>query len=264
MSSKKKGNSRSTSSRGRKGFDESEKLVSGNGWTQAATQKYLELDSDDSRLEHVKSMFSVSDDEYKYDFKSTSTVDFHFANALYCQDHGFELLRFQFVCRTLHRMYEQGVKSVTENPELDFENLRTELFNMFRAAFTQFNQQEFLFSTSETAELIKFITTSFLRPLRLVLSPYYLKTHTGYILEMKKVFRPVEPVPLDECVQEFDVTPEDELFPIVNIPQGVETIDMATMKQIIRQYTDDMVKTIEKRYDTLEGQMAKLNEINST
>ncbi|OHT06638.1 hypothetical protein TRFO_25245 [Tritrichomonas foetus] len=261
MSSKKK--ARTISGKGKKGVDETEKLVAGNGWTTAATAKYLECQTDEERLQQLFAMFSISEDDYKYNFKATATIDFHFGNAVYCQEANFDANKLQFFCRSLHKLLETGISRVQEDPNLDYEALRGELFEQFRTLFTEFNQPDFIFTTQEASELIKYVTVSFLRPLRLILHPHYLENHTAYFLEMKKVFRPMAPVPLSECEEIRPIIPEEEEFPILALPRDQENLDLATMRQIIKQYTDEMVKAIDKRYDTLEEQMAKVNPVQS-
>ncbi|OHT10027.1 hypothetical protein TRFO_20829 [Tritrichomonas foetus] len=260
MSSKKK--PRSISAKGKKGVDETEKLASGNGWTTAAVQKYLEATTDEERLNQLLAMFSITEQEYQYDFKSTATIDFHFANVLYCTEANFDPHKIQFFCRTLHKMLETGIQKIQENSELDFDELRDELYEMFHVAFNEFNTPEYLFTPPEATELIKHVTLTFLRPIRLILHPYYLENHSTYLLELKKVFRPVKPVPLSECEEIMPVIDEDKQFPILTMPKE-GTIDLEGVRQAIKQYTDGIIQTIEKRYDDLDEQIARLNPMMS-
>ncbi|KAK8888492.1 hypothetical protein M9Y10_039571 [Tritrichomonas musculus] len=287
QSSKKK--NRSTSSKGKKGVDEGEKLAAGNGWTIAAVQKYLEATTDEERLQQLLAMFSVTEQDYQYDFKSTATINFHFGNALYCTESAFpkfDAHKLQFYCRTLHKMLEMGIQKVQEDPNLDFDALRKELFELFHTNFTEFNsssstsassgkekesakdkdkekEPEFQFTPEETTELIKQVTSSFLRPLRLILHPFYIERscridQPNYF----KVFQPVNPVPLSECTEILPVIEEDKEFPILNIPQD-GTMNLEAMKNMIKMYTDGIIATIEKRYDVLDDQVAKLNPLTS-
>lgn len=286
QSSKKK--QRSTSSKGKKGVDEAEKLAAGNGWTIAAVQKYLEATTDEERLQQLFAMFSITEHDYQYDFKSTATIDFHFGNALYCTESSspkFDAHKLQFYCRTLHRMLEMGIQKVQEDPNLDFDVLRKDLFELFHTNFIEFNsssntaattgkekesskdkdkdkekEPEFQFTPEETTELIKQVTSSFLRPLRLILHPFYIERYTGEQNVIKKVFQPVNPVPLSECVEALPVVEEDKEFPILNIPQD-GTMNLEAMKNMIKTYTDGIIATIEKRYDDLDEQVAKLNPV---
>lgn len=284
-SSKKK--SRTISSKGKKGVDESEKLAAGNGWTVAAIQKYLEATTDEERLQQLFAMFSITENDYQYDFKSTATIDFHFGNALYCTESTFPKFdphKLQFYCRTLNKMLDFGTQKVQEDPNLDFDALRKELFELFHSCFNEFNtapvtpltgkekdkdknqdpnkEPEFQFTPEETTELIKQITSSFLRPLRLILRPYYSQNPPYRLPVMKKVFQPVTPIPLSECQEILPVVEEDKEFPILNIPTD-GTMNLEAMKTMIKMYTDNVISTIEKRYDALDEQMAKINPLMS-
>ena len=252
-SSKRASSKRKPVGKGKKGIDEAEKVLTGAGWTLAATQKFLETPSDQEKIAFLLQMFSISEEDYKYDMKSTTTIDFNLANALFCQDKNFNVNQTQFVCRTIYKLLEHAI-SYVQGENYDFDSLRSQLYDEFQASFMELNSTEPHFTTDETKILLHFLVTSFLRPLRLFVHPYYIQRPQQNIQELRKVFQPVKPIPLSECIEEIPEPPEDAQFAPLILPHTT-SVNLEEVKQMIRQYTDSVIQTIDKRYDLLEAEL---------
>jgi hypothetical protein len=258
---KKAKGARAPSVKGKKTADESEKLIVGNGWTAAATQKMLECSSTDERLQHLIQMFSISEQDYQYNVASTTSIDFHLANFLYCIEQQFDCPKTQFVCRTMHKMLELAISKVPADVEVEkpnFDSIRVQLFDYFQSAFQEWITGETKFTIEETRQLIAYVTSVFLRPLRLILPPFYVRKVPTVRTERRKVFRPVTPVPLSECEEQFPLIPESRQFQPFPLPPSVATMGMEEMKQMIQEYAENMIAVIERRYDVLEEGVAKM------
>lgn len=257
MSSKRK--AKPTSSKGKKGIDEGEKVLTGAGWTLAATTKFLELQSIDEQLHFLFQMFSTTEDNYKTDSQTVFTIDFHFANALYCIEQKFNAIQTQFVCRTLNKLLDTAIQAVRAGAYERFDELRSQLYNQFHQAFKELNVDEYHFSQEETRNIISFVNTAFLRPLRLIVHPFYVERQKAAILEQRKVFQPAPPVPLSECIEQIPAVPEELEFSPISIPH-VDHMNLQEVKEMIQKYTEDTIATIDKRYDMLDQAIAKLQE----
>lgn len=264
--SSKKGKTKPTTGKGKKA-DEAERALTGAGWTTAATTKYLELETDEERFEFLYGMFSITDEQYKYDMKSTVLIDFHMHNALYCQENNFDVLQTQFVCRTfdriLHHAIEEGAnidESVTQSPEVD--KLRAELFEMFKAAFNELNAGgEYHFTPEQTQNLVQFFSVVIIRPIRLILYQFNIERRSEMVPEFKKIFIPISPIPLSECEEELPVVEESMQFQPMVIPRNGITLEDA--REMIEKYTEGVIDTINKRYDALEELVTKIQPIVS-
>jgi hypothetical protein len=247
---------RAPSVKGKKGVDESEKQIAGNGWTIAATQRILELTTVEERIQQLLQMFSVSEQDYQYSIRSTVPIDFHLANALFCIAQQFDAPKTQFVCRTLQKLLDIGIAKVqVEDP--DYDEFRSQLFDHFQTAFQEWNNGENRFSIGETNRLINYVTAVFLRPLRLMLYPFYLTMPPSKLIMCRKVFQPARPVPLAECEEYFPLVPESRQFLPFPLPPNVTAVNFEDLKQMIQQYADGVIMTIETTYDTLEESVAK-------
>ncbi|KAH0786918.1 hypothetical protein GPJ56_009164 [Histomonas meleagridis] len=253
---------RKHSPRGKRGDDASEKLVAGNGWTLSATQKFLDCKSTEEQIQQLLLMFSIQEEDYQYNEKSTTLIDFQLGNGLYCIEKKFNAEKTQFVCRTFHRMLKNAVQKIQANHEISYDDLRNELFNQFQAAFTEMNSNgEPHFTLKETQDIINYEINTFLRPLRLILHPFYIRVAPTYRLELKKVFQPVDPIPLSEF-EEFVPLNENE-FPLFSVPINEDKLNLEDIKEFVSKYTDGVIDTINKRYDALDERMNNLKSIAS-
>ena len=256
-SSKKKAKAPVT--KGRKG-DDNERLVSGAQWTTAATQKFVECATDEEKIKQLYAMFSTNESQYKNDIKIQGNIDFQFANGLWCIEQNLDILQMQFVCRTMDKLLQSGIQQsqvISENGEkISIENLRTDLFNQLHAAFNDVNQGEWHFTPELTKKIINYFNQVFFRPLRLLLYTFTHDRGVQQIPEKRTVFSPIQPVPLSECVEEFPVVSEEMSFKPIVMPKG--TMSLEDAREMIQRYTDEMIDTINKRYDSLQDMIAKV------
>lgn len=240
-----------------KKMDEAERAVAGAGWTTAATQKFLDCQNDEERMQQLFAMFSINDQQYKFDAKSTATIDFHLSNSLFCEENKLDLQQTQFVCRTMDRLLQHAVQSYSQQLEENdqqlpnVEKLRTDLFAEFRAAFAEINPPgEYIFSIELTQKIVEFVGTSFIKPIRLLLYQFCHVRRQVQIPEVRKVFTPIQPVPLSECEEQFPAIVEEMEFKPPVIPK--DGICLEDAKQMIQKYTENIIATINKRYDALD------------
>ena len=237
-----------------------ERLVSGAGWTQAATQKFLDCETDEDKIKQLYAMFTINDEQYRRDAKAAGTIDFHFANGIWCIEQNFDMLQTQFVCRTMDRLLQNGIQQMntpTESGEkLSFEKLRVDLFNQFHTAFNDLNQGDWHFTPENTKKIINFYNQVFFRPLRLVLYTFTHDRGTQMIPEKRAVFSPIDPVPLSECVEMYPDVDEELEFKPLELPKG--TLNLEDAREMIQKYTDNMIETINKRYDILTDMINKV------
>ena len=263
-SSKKKG--KSTSGGKGKKMDEMEKAVAGAGWTLAATQKFLDCQNDTERINQLYAMFSITDEQYKFDARSTATIDFHLSNSLFCEENKFDVQQTQFVCRSLDRMLQHAIsmynQALQENDQQlpNVDNIRNEIFKEFQTAFNELNQPgEYVFSIEQTQKIAEFVATIFIRPIRLLLYQFCHERRKAQIPETRRVFKPIQPVPLSECTEVFPAIDEELDFrpPVIPKP-SLQGLCLEDAKQMIQQYTDNIIATINKRYDKLEEMAGKM------
>lgn len=240
--------------------DELERAVAGAGWTSAATQKFLECQTDEERFQQLYAMFTITDEQYKYDAKSAALIDFHLSNALFCQDRKYDLTQTQFICRTMDKLLHHGIELYTakldpesNKPVTDIDEIRNELFNEFKAAFFEAHQQhdeQYLFSLEETKTVLEFLSDVFLSPIRLIMFQFCHKRLPNPILEQRRVFTPIQPVPLSECEEILPAIDESMTFKPPIIPTAGICLEDA--RAAIEKYTENVIATINKRYDALE------------
>jgi hypothetical protein len=256
-SSKKK--VKSPTIKGRKG-DDMERLVSGAQWTTAATQKFIDCQTDDEKIKQLFAMFSTTEVMYKGDIRTQGNIDFQFANGLWCIEQQLDVLQTQFVCRTLDRLLQNAIQrsqAANERGEkISIEDLKSDLFDQLHASFNDTNQNEWHFTPDLTKKILVFFNQVFFRPLRLLLYTFTHERGVQHIPEKRTVFSPIQPVPLSECVEEFPVLSDEMSFRPLIIPKG--TMNLEEAREMIQQYTDDMIDTINKRYDSLQEMISKV------
>lgn len=243
--------------RSRKGFDESEKLITGAGWTQAATQHFLELDNDEARMKQVKAMLNISDDDYKFQLRSTYQADFSLANGFFCIEQQFSMLQTQFVCRSLTSLFEIAVASYKEDPTINVDNLRQQLMTKFQTFFEEFNTEDYKFTPEQTEVVLKYISTTFIRPIRLILHSFSADPYVFQFYEPRKIFQPPQMLPLSDFVENFPLPEEEEQFNPPELPKLTD-LHLLDVKDAVTKYTESVLKTIEARYDRLENSLVNL------
>ena len=245
-------------SRSRRALEEAEKQLAGAGWTLAATNRFFEIESDTDRLAHVCGMFSVTDDDYKYTIRSTYLVDFHWANGLYCMEKKFDAPRTQFFCRALQSLFETVTTLAKEQPEEpNFDSLRDRLLNDFQTAFFEFNGEEFKFTPEETRDMLAYVGTAIIKPVRLIYLTYHRDPFVMQFLDERKLFAPPPPDPLEQCVEELPMPLPGEEFLAPVLPRR-ETLNLADVKEALKTYTDSIISVIGQRYDNMSQMVEKL------
>jgi hypothetical protein len=241
--------------RGKKGVDETEKQLIGAGWTQAATQHFIELENDEERLNHIRAMFSINDNDYKYNIRSIYTADFHLGNGIYCLEEQYDAAKTQFVCKALTEMLDTVIAAAGLAEKADFDKLRVQLLDKYQTAFFEFNAEEFKFTPEQTESILRYISYAVVRPIRLIYKTFNSQPYTLPVLEQRKVFQPAVPVPLAEFAEECQLPQIGEEF----VPPDIRPpVTVADLKEMMVKYTEGVVSVIEKRYDRLEEGIAKV------
>jgi hypothetical protein len=227
------------------------------GWTSAAVTRFMRSEGDPDRLSHVLSILSISENDYKYDFKSTVTADYNLANGYHCVAAGYDVRQTQFVCRTLGKLFDDAIKSVQATSEVNFDQIRAEVIESLRGAVNHFNSGEGNFSPKQTQEFLSFVTQTLIRPIRLLLHPWYGAENTAGVAEPRKMSAPPKPVALGDCRIPSVVIPDDQQFPILPFFQ-TDTMPLEDLRRCVRQYTQQMIDVINKRYDLIDQQMGSV------
>lgn len=244
--------------RSRKGFDESEKLITGAGWTQAATQHFLELEDDEARLKQIRAMLNISDDSYKFLLKSTYQADFSLANGLFCIEQQYNMLQTQFVCRSLTSLFDIAIASYKDDPNINIDTLRQQLMAKFQVYFEDLNSEDYKFTPENIETILKYISTTFIRPIRLILHSFTAEPYAFQFYEPRKVFQPPLPLPLNDFVENFPLPEEDEQFVPPELPRLTD-VHLIDVRYAITKYTESVLKTIDARYDRLENTLTNLS-----
>ncbi|EAY17695.1 hypothetical protein TVAG_170070 [Trichomonas vaginalis G3] len=264
---KKKPEKKGPGGKGKKA-DELEKAVAGAGWTTAATQKFLECQTDEERFQQLYAMFTLTEDQYKHEPRSAALIDFHLANALFCADRNYDLAQTQFVCRTMDKLLHHGIELYQAKmdpeaykPVMHIEDIKTELFKEFKAAFFETHQHEedqYLFNLEETKVVIEFVSDVLLNPIRLIMFQFCYERATNPIPETRRVFTPIQPVPLSECEEVLPVIDENLAFKPPIVPSSGICLEDA--RAIIEKYTETVIDTINRRYDALDEMALRMQQ----
>jgi hypothetical protein len=245
-------------SRGRKGQEESERQLTGAGWTAAATQHFIDLPSDEERLGHVRAMFNISEEDYKYQTRHTFVADFHLANGLYCITHDYDAAQTQFICRSLSELLDITIAAAQQAEPISFDKFRGHLLERYQALFFEFNQEEYRFTLEQAETILKFIADVLLGPLRLIVITVKYAQEEIAVYEPRKISRPVIPPPLVEF-SEFIPLPltEDEFTP----PEFPKVVRLADVRKAMAQYTSHSLEVIERRYNRMEELAQRLAQL---
>lgn len=261
-----KSNKKSRNSHKKTKEDPLEKLPSGHGWTLAATKVFTESESNDAKLKQIFLMYNITDEKlYINDPKTSSLVDFHLANGKWCAAQNFGIQQTQFICRNMGHMLENSIKMVKEghydlSDNKSIYELRNKLYDDFELCFMEFNRVETKFTQRETLRILKFLTSSFFRPIRVILKPFLIERPIKKIEFAAKIFTPIKPVPLDMCEEVSQLPELDIQFTPFVIPKGRMSLGLA--KYHIEKYTEDMIDKINKRYDRMENMIHNICEVH--
>ena len=241
------------SARGRKAADDSDTSL--YGWTNAVVAKLLKCDSDEERMEHIRQVAGVSQHDYNYDMKATALIDYHLANLLYALEEELSWKQTQFLMRVMTRLWTEGVSAVQGETPPNFDHIRGNLAESLRPMFAELNGSEDRLTKEQTQKMLRYIDQVFLKPIRLMMFPFYHPVEPSSFVSVRKIFHPVTPDPLSECLE--DSTESEYAFPLLPFPRNVSTMALQDMKDLIQRYTDDVIETINKRYDALEQEIAR-------
>jgi hypothetical protein len=243
--------------RGRKGQEEIERQLTGAGWTTAATQHFIDLATDEERLAHVRAMFTISEEEYRYQVRKTFIADFHLGNGLYCLDQQYDAPRAQFVCRALTELLELVVTAAQpdqpdqrDQPDpIAYDALRAQMLERYQALFLEFNAEEYRFTLGQAEHILRFISDTFIRPLRLIILTMRQEPARVNMPECRKISTPPISLPLSEFSEEH--LPSVDEFTPPEFPRLIG-LTLADVREAMARYTAEALQVIERRYDKLD------------
>jgi hypothetical protein len=112
-----------------------------------------------------------------------------------------------------------------------------------------------MFSLDQTREILKHMSCSLLRPLRLILCQFRQGRYQEPFLELRKVFAPPQvPTPLSQFEEEFELPPQDvQLFrPTWKASNGSE------LQGAFAAYWESTMDILEKRCGSIEDKVRLL------
>lgn len=225
------------------------------GWTSVVIQGLMKAENDDERIKQIQQVLSFTEESYNYDIKASTQIDFHFGNLLFCMGENYSVKQTQLVFKIMSKLLDDAMKAC-QIGDLDFDYLKGDLIDKMRRSFTELSAPDSPFTLKQTETLLSYVSQTFIKPIRLVMMPFYKPITNKHVVTPKRIFQPTTPDPLDECVERLPVLDEDKQFPLLAIPRSNE-MNLGDLKRMIQQYTDNVIETINKRYDLLEAEMAK-------
>jgi hypothetical protein len=233
---------------------EPEKIPS--GWSVATVTKLQKLKTEPEMLTQVLSIMSVNEHDYQYDFKATTTVDFHFANYLHFVEVGYSMRHIVLLSKIFTKLWSDSVKAV-QSPDNDFDQLRAYLVEQTRILVSQMNATDAIFTPTETENFLCYVTQVLIRPIRLLMHPFYSPPNISREQQPRKLNRPVPPVPLMQCNPVKTVRLEEHDFPMLPF-FTTTTLPLEDLRRMVTQYTDGMIAIINERYDFIDQEMARV------
>jgi hypothetical protein len=220
-------------------------------WTVEDAITVLSLPDDPSRVSYLQERCSISPEEYQFQETSTFIVDYNLANALFCEESKFSPEQTQFVCQLLVYLLNESIAAAS-NPTVNYDRLRLDLVTAMRE---HFKEQRHMFSLDQTREILKHMSCSLLRPLRLILCQFRQDRYQELFLELRKVFAPPpKPLPLSEFEEEFELPPPNlQLYRPTWNASGVPELQGA-----FAQYWDTTMDVLERRCLSIEDKVRAL------
>ena len=226
------------------------------GWTPKSAGKFLSLKNSNDKIQLVKELFGVTDEEYKYDPTSTFMVDFNVGNAAFCADSRFNSEQTYFFCQSLAILLNDLI-TVAGESDIDFDKLRLDMAKKLHSLYVESGIE---FDVHQIRKLLSFTLSTFLKPIRLILRQYQQPPYVLQLFQIKKIFQPPPPTPLSEFVEEIEL-PEDEFPTPAFIP---DNCDEKQISDILKEYEEGMKeitgKRLEKLYNRIEELEKKLKE----
>lgn len=217
------------------------------GWTLQYADQFLSLSSNNDKVKFIQNILNIPDDDYNYNPPSTFLVDFHLGNAAFCADSNFNAEQTFFICKSISTLLDDAV-SVCNDQDLDYDNLKDKLAHKFQSLF---KSSSVTFSIQEVKSILSFITTTFLRPLRIILLQFQNQYYYTEYEEIRKIFQPPIPDNLSEFVEAPKVS--QYVFPVSYISN-----DPKQMMSDFEKYQAEMKKIAEKRLNELQMRIDEL------
>lgn len=245
--------------RSRKSTDAIEGMATGNGWTTAAIQRFIDLKTSEERLNHVKAMFNVNNNEYMYNRQLSYHVDFQFANGCFCAKANYDIPMFQFTCRSITSMWKMIINAAeSQNQDIDFKSLKEDLLSSFQSNFKDFSKEN-AFTAEQLDEILDHVAACVLKPIRMIYAVYHFPEKEEVIETKRKVFQPITPEPLKNCKEYREEPPLEMQFSPPILPLQ-NTMSLEQVKETIANYTNQMIEKINTRFDNLEALVENINQ----
>jgi hypothetical protein len=229
-------------------------------WTVQNATKFLNCADDEERLALLRAMFNVSDSDYNYNVKLAHHIDFELANGLYCIGAGLGTKETNFVCKCMTSLWQEACKLVESQELPDFVAIRSQLSQSLKKLFGEIRDKDPLLSREQIASFLNYATTVFLRPIRLIMFPFYNQLQVDRVQEERKIYAPANPVSLSECVEPGPYYGEDKMWPLLPTLSG-EEIPLEDFKEILGKYTSEMIGTINSRFDTIDSEIERVKPL---
>lgn len=223
------------------------------GWTLDTVRHFLSLRDDNERLAYCQEICGVPEDDYNYKDTSTLVVDYNFGNAIFCERLGFTVLQTQFVCATLSNLLAEAVSALDE-PPVNYDKLRVQLAESLREVFKAHDVTKKLFSEEQVRMILQFVSISLLKPLRLIMRQFEQGPYIMHVMDLRKVFQPPKPTPLEEFIQARFIEPEFFAPTLGNVvtPEEAQTA--------IDRYLEDMRQVAATRFANLNERIKLLEQ----
>lgn len=221
-------------------------------WTLQYATKFLSLSTTDEKIKFIQNIFHIQENDYNYNHISTFLIDFHLGNAVFCADSNFNAQQTFFVCKSLSTLLDDAVVASNDNPDLDYDSLRDQLAHKFQFLFKISQPQ---FTVQETKSILSFISSTFLRPLRLILLQFQGQPYYTRFIDRKKVFHPPIPDPLSEFTEQPVISRYD--FPISYVSSDPKQImkDFEKYETQMKDIAEKRLNELQKRIDELTAEL---------
>ncbi|OHT00662.1 hypothetical protein TRFO_32638 [Tritrichomonas foetus] len=226
------------------------------GWSVELMEQFLALTTNKDRLEFVKQIMAINDDDYNFKHTATFLVDFHLGNAAFCLDSNFNAEQSFFVCQSIAILLDDCIStasSSTEEGSINFDQLRDALAHKFQELFQQSAPE---FNLHQVESILAYIMSTFLKPIRLIIRQFQQEPYTLQILEIRKIFAPIRPIPLSQFIEEAPI--HEHEFPLSMRP---EKIDLQKIPEEFEKYQNEMKEVAEKRLAELNKRIEELNAL---
>jgi hypothetical protein len=215
-------------------------------WSPELAAAFLELSTDESRLEFLLEEFGIERNSYDHDSAYTFFVDFEMSSGLFCSEHDFSPAQTSFVCTCLTKLLSEAV-TVPPDPAPNYDDVRIRLIRSLRDIFMTGRD---LFNFVQVQNILRHCAASLLQPLRLIHFTFHHLPAEERISEIRKVWQPPEPAPLEE----FDAVDEGEFepppFKFASFPRQVKTL--------LDEYWDGLITVVDRRCATLDERIEML------